>query len=60
MSGEWYLSERVVSTVKSSGACVMVWGCFSWFGPGPLVLFNGNMNSEAYVNILDKSMFPTL
>ena len=32
---------------------MMVWGCFSWFGLGPLVLVNGNMSSEVYVNILD-------
>ena len=51
----------VVSTVTSGGTSAMVWGYFSWFGLRPLVLVNGNMNSEVYVNILDKrSMYPKL
>ena len=49
----------VESTVKFSGASVMVYDCFSWFKLGPLVLVNGNMNSEVYVNILDNSMLST-
>ncbi|GFT85202.1 uncharacterized protein TNCV_496591 [Trichonephila clavipes] len=38
----------------------MVWGCFSWFGLGPLVPVIGNMNSEMYVDILDNTTVPTL
>ena len=33
---------------------------FSYFGFGALVLVNGNMNSEVYVNILDNRMLSTL
>ena len=38
----------------------MACGYFSWVGLGPIVLVNGNMNSEAYVNILDKMMLSIL
>ena len=38
----------------------MVYGCFSCFGLGPLVLVNGNMSFEVYVNNLDNTMLPTL
>ena len=37
-----------------------VWGCFSASGPGPLHIIQGNMNSQAYQQILDQILWPSV
>ncbi|GFY12394.1 transposable element Tcb1 transposase [Trichonephila clavipes] len=58
--GERFFSDCTVPTVKFGCGSIMVWGCFSWFGLGPLVPVIGNMNSEMYVDILENAPLPTL
>ncbi|GFW21780.1 QLQ domain-containing protein [Trichonephila clavipes] len=60
MLGERFFSDCIVPTVKFGGGSIMVWGCFYWFGLGPLVPVIGNMNSEMYVDILDNAALKTL
>ena len=60
MPDERFFSDCIVLTVKFGGGSIMVWGCFSWFGLGPLVHVIGNMSSEMYGDILDNAALPTL
>lgn len=52
-------------TVKHGGGNIMIWGCFSWYGVGPLHMIqndkHGNaniMDSAYYRNILRTKMLP--
>lgn len=45
-------------TVKHGGGNIMVWGCFSYNGVGPLHLIEGIMNAQGYKTILNDIMLP--
>ncbi|GFW76956.1 transposable element Tcb1 transposase [Trichonephila clavipes] len=60
LPGERFFSDCIGPTVQLGGGSLMVWGCFSCFGLGPLVSVIGNINSEMYVDILDNAALPTL
>ncbi|GFX34504.1 transposable element Tc1 transposase [Trichonephila clavipes] len=60
MPGERFFSDCIVTTVMFGGGSIMVWGCFSWFGLGPLVPVIGDMNSKMHVDIPDNAALPTL
>ena len=36
----------------------MYWGCFSWWGIGPLVRVEGTMDTDAYINTLAEHFVP--
>jgi DDE superfamily endonuclease len=38
----------------------MMWGCFSWWGVGPLIVVEGTLNKDAYVNLMSKHLVPHL
>ncbi len=63
----WRLVEKkynvncLVLTMKHGGEGIMMWGCFLWFGLGPLVRIDGRINSERYIEeILGYYVIPFL
>lgn len=56
--GTRYNIENLTPTVKHGGGGIMVWGCFSAKGLGPLVRIEGKMNHKDYINILEDNLLP--
>lgn len=48
----------ILPTVKHGGGNVMVWGCFSRNGVGPLHRVVGNMDQHIYTGIVENIMLP--
>lgn len=53
-----YQPQYTVKTVKHGGAKIMVWGCFSYYGVGPVYRIPGIMDQHGYIKILDEVMLP--
>lgn len=53
-----YHRQYQMPTVKHGGGSVMVWGCFSAHGVGPLHRIEGIMDKNKYLNILETIMLP--
>uniref|UniRef100_A0A336MYQ3 CSON007742 protein n=1 Tax=Culicoides sonorensis TaxID=179676 RepID=A0A336MYQ3_CULSO len=53
-----YDPKYVNRTVKHGGGKIVVWGCFSYNGVGPLHLIKGNMDAKMYVEIMETTMLP--
>jgi transposase len=50
--------ENLIPSVKHGGGGLMVWGCFSGKGLGPLVKIEGKMDRLSYIKILEKHLLP--
>ena len=52
--------ECLIPTVKTGDKSVMVWGCFTRFGVGPLVRLEGQLAAKDYIQVLEKHLIPFL
>ena len=59
-AGERHNIENIVPSVKHGGGGIMVWGCFSGRGMGPLVRVDGKINHQDYIRILDENLLPLM
>jgi hypothetical protein len=46
--GERYVQQFMCPTTKFKGGSIMVWGCISYEGMGPLIRCSDHMNQEEY------------
>ena len=47
-------SHSTLKTVKHGGTKIMVWGCFSYYGVGPIYRIPGIMDQFEYIKILKR------
>uniref|UniRef100_A0A3B3S2H7 Transposase Tc1-like domain-containing protein n=1 Tax=Paramormyrops kingsleyae TaxID=1676925 RepID=A0A3B3S2H7_9TELE len=57
-SGYRQFPQYTVKTVKHSGASIMIWGCFSYYGDRPIYRKPGIMDQFEYLRILEEVMLP--
>lgn len=50
--------QYTLKTVKHGGASIMIWGCFSYYGVGPVYRIPGIMDQFGYIRILEDVMLP--
>ena len=60
VTGDRLNPRRVKKSVKFGGGSVMVWGMFSSEGVGPLLRLNGTINANAYRNLLEQHVIPSV
>lgn len=53
-----YDPKYTKKTFKNGGGSIMLWGCFSSYGVGPIYMIEGKMCAPDYLNILRTTMLP--
>ena len=56
MPGEGLSDRLVQGMVKFGGGFLMIWGCMSWEWPGNVTKFDGKMDADLFMSILDDEL----
>lgn len=59
-TGERYWAQHIQHRTKFEPVSVMMWGCFTAEKVGPLIVVDGILESDGYVNILSNHLIPWL
>jgi transposase len=55
---EQFHPDCVAPTVKHGGGSLMVWACFNWDRLGPIIVIEGSVKQEKYIEILENHLLP--
>ncbi len=51
-NGQAMEPENIAQVCRQGSCSVMLWGCITYEGVGELVVVDGNLNAEGYIQIL--------
>jgi transposase len=55
---ERFHPDCIAPTVKHGGGSLMVWACFCWNKPGPIIVIDGTLDQQKYIKILEEQLLP--
>lgn len=57
---EEYHPDSVMPTVRHGDGIIMIWGCMTADGVGVMFVYEGRMNSQKYINVLETILISLL
>jgi transposase len=55
---ERFHQDCIALTVKHGGGSLMVWACFRWNKLGPIIVIDGTMDRQKYIDTLENHLYP--
>ena len=55
---ERFNQDCIAPTVKHGGGSLMVWACFRWNKLGPIIVIDGTMDRQKYIDTLENHLYP--
>lgn len=55
---EAFHPDCIAPTIKHGGGSLMVWACFRWDKPGPIIVIDGTLDQQKYMKVLEEQLLP--